>query len=86
MANVWQQAIDLTNRVFQIAAGLNLPRGNHWPAVATVGLSQANERLDSIRTLLGNGYDDSAVVLTRSLFELVVNLAYISKDTKRRLS
>ena len=85
MANVWQQAIELTSRVFQVATGLNLPRGNHWPNVVAVSLWQVNERLDSIRTLLNKGYYDSAVVLTRSLFEFAVNLVYISKDTKRRL-
>lgn len=83
--NLWQQAVDLTNRVSQVTSGLNLPRGNYWPTVVSVGLSQANERLDSIRTLLDKGYCDSAVILARSLFELAVNLAYISKDTKRRL-
>lgn len=85
-ANVWQQAIELTNRVFKVTAGLDLPSGNHWLAVVTVCLDQANEKLDSIRILLDKGYNDSAIVLIRSFFELVVNLAYLSKDTGKRLS
>lgn len=83
--NVWQRTIDLTNKVFKVTGGLDLPRGDYWLAVVTVGLDQANERLDSIRILLEKGYGESAVVLARSLFELVVNLTYISKDTKNRL-
>jgi len=51
----------------------------------TVFLTQANERLDSVRVLLGKNYWDSAVILTRSLFELAVNLAYIDKDVLARL-
>ena len=83
--NIWKQAAHLTNRVFQVTSGLNLPRGNHWPIVVAVGLSQANERLDSIHRLLDKGYRDSAVILARSLFELAANLAYIAKDTEKRL-
>jgi hypothetical protein len=83
--NLWQQAVDLTNRVFQVMSSLNLPRGNYWPTVVTVDLSKANEELDSIRTLLDKGYWDSTDILARALFELAVNLAYIAKDTKKRL-
>lgn len=83
--NVYQQAVDLTNRVFQVTAGLDLPRGNHWLTVVTVFLTQANERLASIRVLLDRDHSDSAGILTRSLFELAVNLAYIAKNVKERL-
>ncbi len=83
--NIWQQAADLTNRVLQVTSGLDLPRGNLWYAVVTVFLTQANERLDSIRVLLDKNYRDSATILTRSLFELVVTLNYIAKDAKDRL-
>lgn len=83
--NVWQQGVDLMNRVSEVTSGLNLPRGNQWPTVVAVFLSQANERLDSIRMLLHKSYEDSAMILTRSVFELAVNLVYISKDTEGRL-
>lgn len=84
-ANIWQQSIELTNRVLKVTAGLKLPTGNHWLAFVTVCLDLSNEKLDSIRILLNKGYDDSALVLDRSLFELLVNLAYLSKDTEKRL-
>lgn len=83
--NVWQQAADPTDRVFQVTSGLNIPRGNHWHTLVTVFLTQANERLDSIRVLLDKNHWDSAAILTRSLFELAVNLAYITKDVSARL-
>ncbi len=83
--NVWQQATDLTDRVFQVTSGLNIPRGNHWHTIVTVFLTQANERLDSIRVLLDKNHWDSATILTRSLFEPAVNLAYITKDVSARL-
>ena len=83
--NSWDRAIGLTNRVFQVTSGLDLPRGNQWPTVVTVFLTQAHERLDSIRVLLDKGYWDSSVVLTRSLFELTVNLAYLAEDMPARL-
>lgn len=83
--DVWQQAVDISNRVLQCTSGLNLPKGNHWPTVVTVFLSQANERLDSIRLLIGKGYWDSSEILTRTLFELAVNIAYIAKNPAKRL-
>lgn len=82
---LWQKALGLTDRVFQVTSNLNLPRGNQWPTVVIVSLSQANERLDSVRVLLDKNHWDSAVILTRSLFELAVNLAYIAKDVSARL-
>lgn len=83
--SVWERTIDLTNRVFQVTSGLNLLHGDQWPGVVTVFLTQGNERLDSTRALLDNNHSDSAVILTRSLFELAVNLAYIAKNTAKRL-
>jgi len=83
--DVWQQTVDISNRVLQCTSGLNLPKGNHWPTVVTVFLSQANERLDSIRLLIGTGYWDSSVIVTRTLFELAVNIAYIAKNPAKRL-
>ena len=83
--NIWHQAVDLMNRAFQVTSDLDLPRGDKWPTLVTVCLSQANERLDSIRVLLDKNYWDSAVILTRSIFELAVNLAYIARNTAGRL-
>lgn len=83
--NAWQRAADLTNMVLQVTRGVDLPRGNDWRIVVTVFLLQANERLDSTRVLLDKNYWDSAVIVTRSLFELAVNVAYLAKDVSRRL-
>jgi len=83
--NAWQRQIDLTNRILQLTSGLRLPRGDYWPTVVAVSLTQANARLHSIRVLLNNGDDESAVILTRSLFELAANLAYICQDISKRL-
>jgi hypothetical protein len=71
--------------VFQVTSGIELPRGNYWPALVTVSLVQGNKRVDSIRVLLDKNYLDSAVILTRSLFEIAVNLNYIAKDVPKRL-
>jgi hypothetical protein len=83
--NIWQRSVDLTNRVFNVTSGLNVPRGNQWPTAVTVFLTQANERLDSIRAVLDRNGWDSGVILTRSLFELAANLAYIAEDEPGRL-
>jgi hypothetical protein len=87
--NIWRQSVNLLDKVFQVTSGLSLPRGeegDYWQPVVAVFLSQANERLYSIRLLLDNNYEESSVILTRSIFELAVNLVYISKDSKKRLN
>lgn len=81
--NILRQAIGLCEKVLQVSSGLNLPKGAHWQAVVTVFLNQANERLYSIKLLLDNNLYESGAILTRSIFELAVNLVYISKDNKR---
>lgn len=83
--NIWQQTIDLTDRLFRVSSGLDFPTGNYWPTLVIVSLRQANEILDSIRAVLAKNYWNSAVILTRSLFELTVNLAYIAKNPAKRL-
>ena len=85
MNNIWQQAVDLSDRVLQVTSGISLPKGNYWPTVVTVFLSQANELLHSTRLLTGKGYCNSAEILTRPLFELTVNIAYIAKNPVKRL-
>lgn len=74
------------NRILKVSSGLALPKGDRWPTFVTVSLVQSNARLHSIGVLLNEGDYDSAVILTRSLFELGVNLSYISKDIKKRLA
>jgi len=83
--NVLQEVSELTSRVLQFTSGIHLPRGNHWPMLVSVNLTQGNERLHSVRLLLKNNYLESADILTRSLFEIAVNLTYISKDVSGRL-
>ena len=82
---VMERVMDLANRVFGVTANLDLPLGNDWPTVVTVFLSQSNARLDSVRILLNSNHWDSGVILTRSLFELAVNISYISRDIVARL-
>ena len=82
---VMERVMDLANRVFGVTANLDLPLGNDWPTVVTVFLSQSNARLDSVRILLNSNHWDSGVILTRSLFELAVNISYISGDVGARL-
>ncbi|MGB6872893.1 MAG: DUF5677 domain-containing protein [Dehalococcoidia bacterium] len=84
--DIWGQAVDLTNRALAAISGINLPvDDDHWRIVVAFDLYQAGERLASVLTLLGRGYRDSADVLTRSLFEIAVNLSYIAKDVEQRL-
>ena len=83
--NVWQRADDLTVRLFRVTCGLDLPCRDQWPKVVAVFLTQANERLASVILLLRKNHRSSAVIVTRSLFELAVNLAYIAKNIERRL-
>lgn len=70
---------------FKVSSGLDLPRGDQWPTVVTVFLAQTNERLDSTRVLLHKNHWDSALILTRSLFELAANLTFIALDIPARL-
>ena len=85
MENVEQRAIDLTHRILRATSDLDFEVTCQWKAVVAVSLSQANERLHSVSLLLDNNYFDSAIILSRSLFELAGNLAYIDKDTDMRL-
>ena len=86
--NVLQEVSELTSRVLQftpVTPSIHLTCGNHWSRLVSVNLAQGNERLDSVRTLLKNNYLESVDILTRSLFEIAVNLTYISKDVSGRL-
>lgn len=83
--DIWQQAVDLTKKVFAATSGIGLTLDGNWPVVVAVNLNQAHERLDSIFMLLVKGYGDSADVLTRSLFEIAASLSYIAKDVEQRL-
>ena len=83
--SIWERVVNLTNRVFAVTSGLDLPHDSQWHVVVSVFLTQVNERLCSIRALLDKNSRDSSVVLTRSLFELAANLAYIAKDVEARM-
>jgi len=82
---IWQQADSLLKRALAVISGINLPTDDNWHIVVVVNLYQAYERLASVSMLLVKGYRDSADVLTRSLFEVAVNLSYIAKDVEKRL-
>ena len=83
--DVWLQAVDLTKKIFAATSVTRLPTNDDWHVVVGVHLYQAYQRLNSISMLLDRGYRDSADVLTRSLFEIAVNLSYIAKDIEQRL-
>ena len=83
--DIWQQADGLMKRALAAISGINLPIDDKWHIVVAVNLYQAYERLASVFMLLVKGYRDSADVLTRSLFEVAVNLSYIAKDVEKRL-
>lgn len=83
--DIWQRADNLTDRIFQVTSGLDLPHGDLWHTVVTVFLTQTNERMDSIRVLLHKNHLESAVIVTRALYELTVNLAYLAKDVPTNL-
>ena len=83
--DIWRQADGLMKRALAATSGINLPADDNWHIVVAVNLYQAYERLVSIFMLLVKGYRDSADVLTRSLFEVAVNLSYIAKDVEKRL-
>jgi hypothetical protein len=83
--DIWHRLVILAERLLQVTSGLDLPTGGPWHAVVAAFLVQTNEFLDSVRMLLKENSRDSAVILTRSLFEFAVNLAYIAKDTSPRL-
>jgi hypothetical protein len=72
-------------RALAATSGINLPVNDNWQVVVAVNLYQAYERLISVSMVLAKGYRDSADVLTRSLFEVAVNLSYIAKDIEQRL-
>ena len=82
---IWQRIVELTDRTFASTSGIDLRVRGQWPAAVTTFLTQANERLDSIRVLSDKNSSDSSIVLTRSLFELAVNVSYIAKDASARL-
>ena len=83
--DIWQQADGLMKRALEATSGVNLPTDDNWHIVVAVNLYQACERLVSIFMVLVKGYRDSGDVLTRSLFEVAVNISFIAKDVEKRL-
>ena len=83
--NILKKAIVLKDSMLQITSGIDVTVENSWSMLVCVGIHQGNNRLDSILTLLNKNDLDSAEILTRSLFELAVNLAYIDKNVSERL-
>jgi hypothetical protein len=83
--DIWAQAVDLTNSALGGISGINLPADDNWHIFVAFHLYQAGERLASVLMLLARDYRDSADVLTRSLFEITVNVSYIAKDVEQRL-
>lgn len=82
----WKQCLDLVDKVLGVTSGVELGQETQWHALVTLALSQSNKRLHSIRLLLEATDLDSAIILTRSLFELAANLVYINLDQSPRLS
>ncbi len=83
--NPWEATSDLFNQVISATTDLDLPYKGHWQTTVILFLVQANERLESVKLLLDADHDESAIILTRSIFELAVNACYISADVQTRL-
>jgi hypothetical protein len=83
--DIWQRVDGLMKRALEATSGVDLPADDNWHIVVAVKLYEAYERLASIFMLLVKGHRDSADVLTRSLFEVAVNVSYIAKDVEKRL-
>jgi len=83
--NILKKAIVLKDSILQVTSGIDVTVDNYWPMLVCVGIHQGNKRLDAIFTLLNKNDLDSAMILTRSLFELAVNLNYIAKSVEKRL-
>lgn len=82
---IWQKVDSLRRRGVAAISGIKVKTGDKWDIVVVVKLYEAYEMLDSVFLLLEKGYGNSADVLTRSLFEVAVNLWYIAKDVEGRL-
>ena len=90
-----QRLFDLTDKVLDVTYGIGVPRypdddsylETLWYAVVTRALYQQNKRLHSVAFLLrSESYDyNSAVVLTRSIFECAADLVYMAHDKEERL-
>ena len=85
--DLWEQAVELKDRLFEVTTSISVPKGDYWPTLVTVCLDTGNRRLRSIGLLLEPEHDDydGAVILMRSLFELEVTLSYINQDVPGRL-
>lgn len=83
--NILQKAIALKDSILQVTSGIDVTVDNYWSMFVCVGIHQGNKRSDAILTLLNKNDLDSAEILTRSLFELAVNLNYIAKSVEKRL-
>lgn len=82
----WQEALSLTDRVLAAVSSVDLaPRRERWRIFLAITLNQANERLAATRLLLEASFRDSGTIVTRSLFELAVNVVFIAKDIDTRL-
>lgn len=84
-SDIWQRITHLEKRILEQTSGVPLPQSDHWSGVVTWCLILANARLHSIRMVLTDSDNNSAMILTRSLFELAVTLWYIYFDARERL-
>ncbi len=83
--NLWEEASELAERVLSVTSGIDLPHHNSWWLTVILFLNSSNERMQACRLLLEGGLCDSSIIVTRSLFELAVNISYINQDVATRL-
>ncbi len=83
--NIWQKTNGLVEHLLTTTSGLNFTYPDRWSVLLIVSLNQSNKSLHSVAWLLNNQDWESGVVLTRSMFELSANLAYIAKNMEKRL-
>lgn len=81
-----QQAFDLTDEVLSVRIGINhIDLVEDWPQVVLLHLLRSQQALTAVRLVLANGLYGPAVVLSRHLFELAVNIRYLQKDAETRV-
>ncbi|MCE2463309.1 MAG: hypothetical protein J4F46_05265 [Dehalococcoidia bacterium] len=78
-----QKALDLTDRVLSVRDTLTLndsDLADEWHRVALLHLDRSFVALEAVRLVSANGLLEPALVLTRHLFELAVNVRYLAND------
>ena len=83
-----QKVLDLTDKVLSVRDTLTLndsDPADEWHRVVLLHLDRSFVALEAVRLVSANGLLEPALVLTRHLFELAVNVRYLAKEPKVRV-